>query len=54
MIGKPAELVHAELVCSVLERFGGYTYSSLMTEDPELLRLLHIERLGSRREVTTD
>lgn len=31
---------------NILERFGGYTYGALMDEDCELLRLLHIEKLG--------
>ena len=28
----------------------GYTLSSLLDEDPELLRLLHIELLGTGKE----
>lgn len=31
----------------MLERFGGYTYKTLMQEDTELLRLLKIEKLGT-------
>lgn len=39
----------------MLERFGGYTYSSLMDEDPELLRLMTIEARGARtKEVSID
>lgn len=34
----------------ILERFGGYTLASLMDEDVSLLRLLHIEKLGQRKE----
>lgn len=34
----------------MLERFGGYTYETLMREDTELLRLLRIEKLGTRQE----
>jgi hypothetical protein len=30
-----------------LERFPGYTLSSLMEEDTELMRLIAIERLGT-------
>jgi hypothetical protein len=30
-----------------LERFPGYTLTTLLDEDPELLRLLTIERLGT-------
>jgi hypothetical protein len=33
-------------VCTLLERFGGYTYATLMDEDAELLRLVQIEALG--------
>lgn len=31
----------------VLERFSGYTYSSLMAEDAEFVRLLAIEERGT-------
>jgi hypothetical protein len=41
-------LTKAELVLGILERFSGYTYTTLMEEDPELLRLVQIEQLGSR------
>lgn len=34
-----------------MERFG-YTYTELMDEDPELLRLLEIEARGTKREGT--
>lgn len=30
----------------ILERFGGYTYTTLMAEDPELLRLISIQTLA--------
>lgn len=33
-------------MCGLLERFGGYTYGTLMDEDVELLRLATIEALG--------
>lgn len=34
----------------MLERFSGYTLATLLEEDAELLRLLHIESLGGARE----
>lgn len=39
---------------SLLQRFPGYTYSTLMEEDTELLRLLNIVDAGSndQEEVT--
>lgn len=48
------ELVDAELVIGLLQRFPGYTYSALMEEDVELLRLVNIVDAGSndQREVT--
>lgn len=36
----------------ILHRFPGYTLSSLMEEDSELLRLLNIEALGTPPEVS--
>jgi hypothetical protein len=33
-----------------LERFPGYTLSSLMAEDTELMRLVAIEELGGARD----
>jgi hypothetical protein len=33
-------------VCGLLERFGGYTYATLMDEDTELLRLVQIDALA--------
>jgi len=33
-----------------LERFGGYTLSSLMEESTELMRLVAIEELGGARD----
>lgn len=48
--GKPYELEHAELICGLLERFGGYTLATLMAEDSLLLRLVKIEALGRRRD----
>lgn len=35
------------MVLGLLERFPGYTLSTLYKEDPELLRLLMIEQLGT-------
>lgn len=35
---------------SILERFPGYTLSSLRAESSELLRLLEIERRGGGRD----
>ncbi len=34
----------------MLERFGGYTYSSLMAEDAELIRVLRTEYAARRGE----
>jgi hypothetical protein len=34
-----------------LERFPGYTLSSLLAEDTELMRLVTIEELGGGREM---
>lgn len=34
----------------MLRQFGGYTYTTLMDEDPELLRLMGIEAKGTRRK----
>jgi len=34
-----------------LERFPGYTLSSLLAEDTELMRLVTIEQLGTPEEV---
>jgi hypothetical protein len=38
------------MVLGLLERFGGYTLSSLMEEDVELLRLCAIHAEGTRKE----
>lgn len=35
---------------SLLQRFPGYTYSTLMEEDTELLRLVNIVDAGSNNE----
>lgn len=35
------------MILAVLERFSGYTYSSLMAESAEFLQLLTIERLAA-------
>lgn len=45
-VTKPAQLVNAEIICDILENFGGYTYSTLMEEDAELFRLLRIRAQG--------
>lgn len=37
----------------LLQRFPGYTYSTLMEEDTELLRLLNIVDAGSNEEEVT-
>jgi len=34
----------------LLERFPGYTLSSLLAEDTELMRLVKIEELGGARD----
>jgi hypothetical protein len=47
-VGKPPELAQAELILGILERFPGYTLSTLYEEDAELLRLLKIEEMGRR------
>lgn len=33
----------------MLERFSGYTYTTLMNEDPEFLRVLAVELRGTPR-----
>lgn len=47
---KPRELQDAETVLSLLERFPGYTLSTLMEEDSELIRLVAIRAAGTRQE----
>lgn len=44
------------MILGALERFGGYTLTSLLAEDSELLRLLAIENMGTepRGEVSDD
>lgn len=34
------------MITALLERFGGYTYSSLMAEDAEFFQVLQLEALG--------
>ena len=41
-MGKPRALADAELIVNLLERFGGYTYSSLMQEDARFLRIVRM------------
>ena len=48
VVTKPSELIRAELILNMLERFGGYTYKTLMEEDSALLKLIQIEQMGSR------
>lgn len=38
------------MILNLLERFGGYTLSSLMEEDVELLRLCTIQAEGTSRK----
>jgi len=40
------------MVVNLLERFGGYTYSSLLAEDSELLRLVGM--VDEERSLTED
>lgn len=42
------------MILGLLERFGGYTLSTLMAEDASLLRLVRIEALGRREEAAPD
>ncbi len=47
------ELLDAELMIGLLQRFPGYTLTTLLEEDTELLRLVNIVDSGSKeREVT--
>jgi len=41
-------------VLGLLDRFSGYTYSSLMEEDAELIRLVAIQAMGTKREEAGD
>lgn len=50
-VTKPTALVNAELICGILEAFGGYTYSTLMEEDAELFRLIAIRNMGRGDDV---
>lgn len=50
MITKPAELIQAETLLGLLERFPGYTLSSLLAERGQLLRLVNIEARGRPEE----
>lgn len=36
------------MILGILRQFQGYTLSSLMDEDAELLRLLMIEKMGTK------
>lgn len=38
------------MILGILRQFGGYTYSSLMEEDAEVLRLLMIEQMGTPQQ----
>lgn len=46
MIEKPHDLVEAELILSLCQRFGCLP-SQLLAEDAEILKLLLIEQLGT-------
>lgn len=46
-IREPRQLVHARRTLGLLERFPGYTLTTLLAEDTLLLRLLAIEALGT-------
>lgn len=46
LVTEPIELRHARLVLTLMERFG-YTYTQLMQEDGELLRLLTIVEMAT-------
>lgn len=41
-------MTEAKQLLGMLERFPGYTLSSLLDEDPLLLRLITIEAMGKR------
>lgn len=45
---RPAELERAELIDGILQRYGGYTYSTLMEEDAEVLRVVAIAAMGAQ------
>ena len=51
LVEKPAELRRAEFLLKALERFGGYTLSTLLAEDASLIGLLNIEHRGRREEI---
>ncbi|MFI2426502.1 hypothetical protein ACH5A7_20800 [Streptomyces sp. NPDC018955] len=42
------------MILGLLARFPGYTLTTLLEEDAELLRLVAIERLGTREEEAPD
>lgn len=42
------------MIVNLLERFGGYTFSTLMEEDVELVRMCAIVAEGAQREVEAD
>ena len=39
------------MLCGILERFGGYTLTTLEAESAEILQLLAIEAAGGERDV---
>jgi hypothetical protein len=41
-------------VLGLLQRFPGYTFSSLMEEDSELIRLVAIHAMGTKQEGEDD
>lgn len=42
------------MILGILRQFQGYTLSSLLDEDAELIRLLAIEKMGTKGEVEAD
>lgn len=54
VVGKPRELARAEFLLGCLERFGGYTLSTLLQEDARIIRMLKVETLGRREGVGDD
>lgn len=49
VVSKPAELVEAELIIDLCERFGCLP-SALLAEDASFLRMLRIVGIGRRRD----
>lgn len=53
IVTEPVELRNAKTILSILRTYPGYTYTSLMREDMEFIRLIAIESMG-RQEENTD